>query len=573
MKTGSSRYYRPVRKKSSFRPVVTAAVALTALATLLVGCAPKENGVAPVVGPKDSAASALGERLFRDPRFSKFYATASNGNPNADLPAGDPVLDGVDGGRRGTLQNPFRGQAMSCVACHMVGDADGLNREGMRAYADFTQRTAIPALIPTSGTPTPILTTRNTPSLLGATVSRDPFVLHFDGEFSSVEDLAIGSYTGRNFGWLPTEAAEARANIVRVIRQDDGHAKLAQTFGRVSFRDLFLGVDPAIGPAFAISEEYRIDIDAATDDEIIAAVSRMVTVYLQALQFSADAGGLHNGSPYDQFLIANKLPQAPEPGESDADYGDRLSQRLRGLGNPKFIDGDAGEFGAAELRGLRTFLARGVTPTEKNAGFFKVGNCIACHAPPNFTDFRFHNTGTAQDEYDSIHGRGAFMGLAVPDRTARNAAPDRFLPVTAAHPHAEEPFRRPPVLANPAYADLGVWNIFANADFPHPQSALKLLLCPGGTCTTDADTDTALTRALGAFKTPGIRQLGMTDPYFHTGTKPTVVSTVRFYQEISDLARSGQVRNADPELRRIELDTDGVNDVTSFLNALNEEYD
>lgn len=87
------------------------------------------------------------------------------------------------------------------------------------------------------------------------------------------------------------------------------------------------------------------------------------------------------------------------------------------------------QFGALELEGLCIFLDR------------KRGNCAACHVPPRFTDFGFHNTGASQDEYDTMHGAGSFAALSVPDLTTRNADPDRYLPATAAHPRALELFR------------------------------------------------------------------------------------------------------------------------------------
>jgi cytochrome c peroxidase len=74
-------------------------------------------------------------------------------------------------------------------------------------------------------------------------------------------------------------------------------------------------------------------------------------------------------------------------------------------------------FGAQELEGLKTFLAEpsAIPPTGPELAAGKIGNCLACHAAPNFTDFKMHNTGTAQREYESIHGVNAFAALAIPD--------------------------------------------------------------------------------------------------------------------------------------------------------------
>src|SRR5205085_2358780 len=103
-------------------------------------------------------------------------------------------------------------------------------------------------------------------------------------------------------------------------------------------------------------------------------------------------------------------------------------------------------------------------------------NCAACHSPPAFTDFLFHNTGAAQEEYDAIHGAGAFMSVSVPGLSARLTNYDAFLPATTNHPNASGTFITPPSQAQPGMVDLGLWNVFANPDFPTPQSALQQIL-------------------------------------------------------------------------------------------------
>src|SRR5436305_5073574 len=119
--------------------------------------------------------------------------------------------------------------------------------------------------------------------------------------------------------------------------------------------------------------------------------------------------------------------------------------------------------------------------TEGSASFTSeiqspAGNCISCHAPPAFTDFLFHNTGATQEEYDSIHGAGAFMNLSVPGLSARQTNYDAYLPPTTNHPNAIGTFITPPSLAQPGMVDLGLWNVFANMDMPAPQPALQQIL-------------------------------------------------------------------------------------------------
>ncbi len=75
-----------------------------------------------------------------------------------------------------------------------------------------------------------------------------------------------------------------------------------------------------------------------------------------------------------------------------------------------------------------------------------IGNCVSCHPAPEFTDFRFHNTGAAQEEYDAVHGAGSFMRLTVPSYAERRRRPDQYLPATANHPSATGVFRAVPAV-------------------------------------------------------------------------------------------------------------------------------
>src|SRR3954466_16203725 len=94
---------------------------LVCAAVLLTACSNATHDRLPLEDPADTPAIRVGERLFREPRFSQLYFARSAGNANA-LVAGDPVLDELprDGAM---LPNPFKGQTMSCVSCHMVDEA------------------------------------------------------------------------------------------------------------------------------------------------------------------------------------------------------------------------------------------------------------------------------------------------------------------------------------------------------------------------------------------------------------------------------------------------------------------
>ncbi len=197
------------------------------------------------------------------------------------------------------------------------------------------------------------------------------------------------------------------------------------------------------------------------------------------------------------------------------------------------------------------------------------GNCFRCHPAPEFTDTRFHNTGAAQEEYDSVHGAGSFAQLPVPSYAECRRHPDRYLPATPTHPHATGVFRSIPIISNASATDLGMWNVFANPDYPEVQSEMRRLLCDDGPC----DPKLQLPRTIAIFRTPGLRDLGHSAPYLHTGRMTTVEDVLHFYLRMSALARDGQLRNPDPELSRISLDEQDLVALAAFLRSLDEDYD
>jgi hypothetical protein len=198
-----------------------------------------------------------------------------------------------------------------------------------------------------------------------------------------------------------------------------------------------------------------------------------------------------------------------------------------------------------------------------------VGHCVTCHPAPEFTDFRFHNTGAAQEEYDALHGPGSFARLPVPSYRERSRHPDRYLPATVRHPHATGVFRSVPAMSDPSATDLGMWNVFANPDYPEVQSEMRRLLCETRRC----DPNLELPRTIARFRTPSLRDLGHSWPYLHTGRMATVEDVLQFYRRMAALARAGQLRNGDPELIQISLDEQDAVALAAFLRSLDEDYD
>jgi hypothetical protein len=442
------------------------------------------------------AEASVGERLFVETRFAQFFKAYLDrgGNVNDALPSGDPVMNLTETTGPGVgLPGPFAGLSMNCRACHLVDEQVGISGGGMRTYTDFAVRSPIPDRADGKRT-----APRNSPPLVNASLDRPGGTLfHFDGEFSTLEDLIVGTFTGRNFGWLPGQKAEAIRHIARVMREDDGSGVIAQQFDGLAYRILFTGSDFRIEDELRLPPEFRIFIGSASDQEIFDAVVKLVAAYVKQLLFSQsdDAGNLIR-SPFDVFLQRNGLPQKPDNNETNLVYSRRLLQLILAreqAGTLQFVTSNPNRAGGQfqfhtqpfvfrtqELAGLKMFFSEpgSIPPSQGELTQGRIGNCIACHMAPNFTDFKFHNTGTAQKEYDDIHApTRTFAALLIPDLNTRDGNYNQFLLATENHPAAQEPFRAIPVSTNAGLTDLGVWNVFRNPDMPAPQTKIRAILC------------------------------------------------------------------------------------------------
>lgn len=535
------------------------------VATIFLGLG--AGGVRAQEEDADPPEVAIGERLFLETRFAQFFAAHDGGNVNAPLAAGDPVVSTTET-LNGPIANPFAGQSMNCRVCHFVDDQKNTAGGGSKAYNDFARRSPIPAR-EDGATATP----RNSPVLVGSALARPrPFLLHFDGEFPSAAALVRGTFLGRNFGWLHDEQDRAVAHIARVIREDDGRGALAQQFGG-SYRAV-LAAEPSVPAELRLPRRFRVDVSAASDTEIVDAVAKLVAAYIEALDFARDETNANAGSPYDLFLQKNGIPRKMLGSESSADYLKRFRASLASVSSPEFVTPADGtimlhshpfQFGATELEGLKIFFS----PTR--------GNCVACHVPPTFTDFGLHNTGVSQRDYDAAHGPGAFAALPIPDEAQRIASPDAYLPGSAAHPHAVEPFRSAVSADGVGRTDLGAWNIFRNPDLSaerRHERGLQRLVCRAAAIPARAcNRRVSLNDAIGLFKTPTVRDLGHSAPYFHAGTDDDLESVIRFYIDASQSARAGALRNGAFELSRMQLTGADVAPLVAFLHALDEDYE
>jgi hypothetical protein len=591
------------------------------------------RAAAPVVDAPDPPEVTIGERLFLETRFAQYFASHFTGNVNQPLSQGDPTVNFVQT-TSGKFLGPFAGQSVNCRSCHFVDELGEEDGGGNRTYADFARRSPIPTREDGH-----LTAPRNALNMVDSSISRPAgLLLHGDGEFASLEDLIDSTLTGRNFGWLPQEYTQAEGHIARVVREDDGTGELARDYARMSYAKLLLGTAPDIPVDLRLPPQFRLDVNNSTDEEVLDGVKSLISAYVASLTFSRNLSGIHDGSPYDRFLLKNNLPSSPASGESEAAYSQRLLQAVDQLQAPQYVTVGDGAFethdqkyvfGQLELQGLKLFLrqASGVTASRARkpftflaaallpgmgfvflgwAGFRHrrhvmagtamvgalccafiacgggtsgseipivpakhVGNCASCHVAPNFTDFGMHNTGATQEEYDAVHGDGAFAGLTVPDYPERQAHPDAYLPPTPNHPLALGRFRSPASASDASLTDLGMWNVYANTDFPSPQQRLQDLVCSTPPC----DPSQVLTLTIGRFKTPTLRDLGHSQPYLHTGRMDTIEKVLDFYRHTALLAQAGKLRNADPNIAGISIDDQDSTALAAFLRSLNEDYD
>jgi cytochrome c peroxidase len=538
---------------------------------LALGCGSGQAPAAPTEADATPPADSIGEALFLDTRFAQYFA-ANMTDVNAPLAIGDPAVAQVQTLDQ-PLPGPFAGQSINCRSCHFVTEFQGVTGAGNRTYADFATRSPMPTAQANGFDHTP----RNSMQMVDSFTSRSgPLFLHFDGEFASGEDLVVGTMTGRNFGWQPSQYNEAIAHIAQVIRKDNGNGQLAaDRLNGLSYSVLFKGTDSRISKDLLLPPSQRMDVATATDTQIVNEVALCIATYMRDLLFQRDSFGRYIGSPYDNFLRVNHLPSAPLAGETTTAYNQRLAQQIAALKNPIYITPKDGsfkyhsqpfQFGALELQGLKIFLAS-AAPGAANA---HAGNCVACHQAPDFSDFVFHNTGATQEEYDAANGAGSFMQMAIPTNAQRLANFDAYMPVSALHPNATESFRHPAAAGSPAYADLGLWNVYLNPDIPNPQANLKEFVCATG---KDCSVDQGLASTIAQFKTPVLRDLEDSAPYFHNGSAIKLDDVVNHYIKMSQLALGNNLRNSPPEFLQMSLSQDDLAALVAFLQSLTEDYD
>lgn len=188
----------------------------------------------------------------------------------------------------------------------------------------------------------------------------------------------------------------------------------------------------------------------------------------------------------------------------------------------RYANGDDAALDVEQRRGL--------------ALFFDQAKCVNCHSGPVFTNARSARVQPEPIER-MILGSGAvasydngFYNIGV-----RPTEEDLGVGGT-------DPFGLP--LSNTELAQLGRFE--SSTTFPPDEP----------------------TATLGAFKTPGLRNVALTAPYFHNGGHATLKQVVEFYNRGGDFE---DAPNKDPDIVPLHLDASDVNALVAFLESLTDE--
>ncbi len=221
----------------------------------------------------------------------------------------------------------------------------------------------------------------------------------------------------------------------------------------------------------------------------------------------------------------------------------------------RFMEGEDGALDGDQLLGLLIFINRGRDEQKVNPIFADVrqGNCVACHVGPELTAAS-----------DSFLGRGIALvdapaamldGRVVSTVGVGALLLDRGFSNIGVRPTAEDighgavefgvPLSRQPLarLDLPANA----FEQLVEGQMAPPQLGIK-----------------------GAFKTPGLRNVELTGPYFHNGGQATLGQVFDFYLRVGDFA-DVNIKDLDVSLARVDLKEADEIPMIKFLLALTDE--
>ena len=200
----------------------------------------------------------------------------------------------------------------------------------------------------------------------------------------------------------------------------------------------------------------------------------------------------------------------------------------------RYLAGSRNALTAQEIRGMEVF---------KNQG-----KCINCHAGPEFTKASVRSIRNQPLER-MVMGNN---GVAVYDNGFYSIG------------------------VRPTIEDIGLGE---NDPFGNPLSMTKLAQQEGPPFPVVPGEAPAETGALrpnervavnGAFKTPSLRNIALTAPYFHNGGSLTLEQVVEFYNRGGDFANTNRA-DLDADIEPLGLSREQKSDLVAFMEALTDE--
>ena len=310
---------------------------------------------------------------------------------------------------------------------------------------------------------------RNTPSIVGSVYQN---WLYWDGRRDSLWSQAL----------VPLEALDEmggdRLSIARIVLENysDEYKNIFGQIPTINFEQLPAHASP-VGDEAAQAAWNSLDSSIKTAiNTVFANTGKAIAAYETLLTPKAGR--------FDDFVSV--LLETHEPNTEELN---------------EYLD-------PSEQRGLRLFISNRT-------------QCLNCHASAMFSNFGFHNIGTAQAEDNSIDF-GRMLGIES--------------------------------------AQLNEFN--CNSSFSSStQNECDLL--------NSINNQDATQSVRGAFRVPSLRGLNMTAPYMHDGRFASLEDVIRFYVEPQP-----QLLGKRHDLPAIEkLSDEEVMDLAAFLNSLGNQID
>src|SRR5947209_15097270 len=207
------------------------------------------------------------------------------------------------------------------------------------------------------------------------------------------------------------------------------------------------------------------------------------------------------------------------------------------------------------------------------------GKCINCHGGAETTNASVNNVVNAQELLErmvmgdggiAVYDNGFYKTGVRPNATINRNGEDQGLGATIG------PLNLP--LSNSRLFQRCVQNQMA-VPSPTVDQANAACKVPSIAVRPDESPLLATLQALqpnervavdGAFKTPGLRNVELTAPYFHNGGQLTLEQVVDFYNRGGDFARANQ-DNLDPDIQVLHLTADEKAALAAFMKAFTDE--